>query len=366
MHRFSIITRAEVAPRPAWQRAFLDQRKDFRFYELVDETLQQGLDFRYLVFDDGAIQPLFALHQDILEGAGRAVQRFAQWVRRFWPRFLTMRTLMVGCAAGEGHLGASAAELIDALPSVARELGASLIVLKEFPSRYRDALQPLREAGFTRVPSLPMTRLSIDCASFDDFVATRLSKPMRKNIRRKLRAADAASIELQVVDDVTPYVDELHPLYMAVYERSPLHFEKLTKEFLAQLGRRMPDKTRFFIWRMDGRAIAFSLCMIHGDTLYDEYLGLDYGVALKLHLYFHSLRDIINWAIAHGLKWYVSSALNYDPKLHLRCELAPLDLYVRHTSRPVNAVMRRVLPLLEPTHSDPVLRRFANYEEVWG
>ena len=115
-----------------------------------------------------------------------------------------------------------------------------------------------------------------------------------------------------------------------------------------------------------GKAIAFSLCLIHRDTIYDEYLGLDYAVAFDLNLYFYTLRDIINWAITHGIQWYVSSALNYEPKLHLRCDLAPLDLYVAHTSPIVNAFMKRLLPLLEPTRNDPVLHRFPNFREVWG
>ena len=118
--------------------------------------------------------------------------------------------------------------------------------------------------------------------------------------------------------------------------------------------------------RQGGRAIAFSLCLIHGDTIYDEYLGLDYAVAFDLHLYFYTLRDIINWAIEQHLQWYVSSALNYEPKLHLRCDLVPLDLYVAHTSRPLNAIMKRVLPLLEPTRNDAVLHRFPNFREVWS
>ena len=61
-------------------------------------------------------------------------------VRRVWPRFLKMRTLMVGCAVGEGRLdgaelshGANAQLLASAIVTHARDLGAPLIVLKEFP-----------------------------------------------------------------------------------------------------------------------------------------------------------------------------------------------------------------------------------------
>jgi len=370
----SVATRDEINASSIWRAAFAGQRKDRRYYELVNDMLQQDFEFRYLLLEGpgrrAAMQPFFILDQDLTAGAGALLRSGVVSIRRVWPRFLKMRTLMVGCAAGEGHLDAEwTGEFLGVvLRRLAREFGTPLMVMKEFPSRYRAALAPLTRLGFTRVPSLPMTRLDIDYAGFDDLVARSLGKATRKSLRRKLRVADTAQppIELQVVDDVTPFIDEIYPLYLAVFERSTLHFEKLTREFLCAVGRRMPDKVRFFIWRRAGRAVAFSLCMIHGDTIYDEYLGLDYSVALELHLYFSTLRDIVDWAIARGLKQYVSSALNYDPKLHLRCDLVPLDLYVAHRSPFLNAVMKRLLPLLEPTRNDPLLRRFPNFGELWG
>jgi hypothetical protein len=127
----------------------------------------------------------------------------------------------------------------------------------------------------------------------------------------------------------------------------------------------MPERARFFIWRLGRRIIAFSICMVHDGTIYDEYLGLDYSVALDLHLYFYTLRDILRWAIENRLTFYCSSPLNYDPKLHLGCDLAPLDLYVRHTQPLLNPIFRRVVRLLEPTRHDPVLPKFSNAAELY-
>ena len=62
------------------------------------------------------------------------------------------------------------------------------------------------------------------------------------------------------------------------------------------------------------------------------------------------------WAIANGFKWYRSSALNYDPKFNLKHSLDPLDLYVKHTSKFINPIFRRLLPLLEPTRNDKPYR----------
>jgi hypothetical protein len=160
-------------------------------------------------------------------------------------------------------------------------------------------------------------------------------------------------------------LDEVYPLYLAVHERSPMKFEKLTKEYLSKLSQLMPERARFFIWRLGRRIIAFSICMVHDGTIYDEYLGLDYSVALDLHLYFYTLRDILRWAIENRLTFYCSSPLNYDPKLHLGCDLAPLDLYVRHTQPLLNPIFRRVVRLLEPTRHDPVLPKFSNAAELY-
>ena len=91
--------------------------------------------------------------------------------------------------------------------------------------------------------------------------------------------------------------------------------------------------------------------------------GVD-SVALDLHLYFYTLRDVISWAIEQGLKSYCSTPLNYDPKLHLGCKLVPLDLYVRHTAPFLNPIFHTAVKFLEPTRHDPVLRQFPNANEL--
>ena len=376
-------TRAQIQGSEKWAaafaRSFPEVRKDARYYAIVEDTIKQGFDYLYFVVEDKtgavrAIQPFFLLRQDLLQGTGDFALKMARPFRKVYPKFLMLRTLMVGCAAGEGHLDGSDVEhgawvaesLHGALRTYAKRVKAPMVVLKEFPSTYRRQLQAFSRNGYTRVPSLPMTKLNIDYASFEEYMTKALSKVTRKGLRRKFKATADAKISLEVVEDVTPCVDECHALYMNVYNRSKMHFEKLTKEYLCRLGREMPDKTKFFIWRLDGKAVAFSLCMIQGDSIYDEYLGLDYTVALDLHLYFHTLRDIIEWSIQHGIKWYCSSALNYDPKLHLKSDLAPLDLYVTHTSKIANAILRRVLPWMEPTRGDKTLAQFKNAADLWG
>jgi predicted N-acyltransferase len=298
---------------------------------------------------------------------------FAELARRLWPRFMRVRSLMVGCAAGEGHLDATeemprrvlARALACAIVGHARNVRAPLVVLKEFPAEYRASLGCFRKHGFTRVPSLPMTRLNINYSSFEEYMNRALNSATRTKLRRKFRAAmQAPSIEMSVVGDLAPIVDDAFPLYLNVYDRSKLHFEKLTREYFCRLGKQMPDKVRFFIWRQNGRIVGFAACMLQGEAFYAEYIGLDYTVALDLHLYHYAYRDMVSWAIANGYKEFRSSGLNYDPKLHLRHLLDPIDLYVRHTSPILNALLKPLLPFLEPTRYDMTLRKFPNYHEL--
>jgi len=213
---------------------------------------------------------------------------------------------------------------------------------------------------------MPMTRLSLRHASFDDYLST-LGYITRKGLRRKFRKTERSSrIDLEVVSDISPYLDEIFPLYLQVHERSPMKFENLTRDYFRSLGERMPDRVRFFLWRREGKIVAFSCCLVHNGKIYDECLGLDYSVALDLHLYFYTLRDVLTWAMAQGLEEYCSGPLNYDPKLHLGCRLMPLDLYVMHTAPFLNPIFRQAVRLLEPTRHDPILRRFPNAHELVG
>jgi peptidoglycan biosynthesis/recognition FemAB-like protein len=372
----SVVSRARLASSRLWKHAFGASRKDRRYYEIVEDTLWQGFEYHYFLIrnelgEEISVQPFFVLEQDLLAGVSVWTRAPTHLIRRAWPRFATLRTLMVGCVAGEGHLdgdeltvGTTARHLGSELVAWAWRLEASMIVLKEFPAKYRSALACLLDHGFSRLPSLPMTKLNIEYADFDDYMVRALSRSARRKLRLKFRDAEAASLDMSVENDITASIEELYPLYLQVYERSKFHFEKLTKEYFCALGQRMPDKVRFFVWRQQLKARAFALCMIEGDALYTEYIGLDYSVAFDLHLYHYAVRDMTSWAIANGFKWLRSSGLNYDPKLHLRHSLDPIDLYVRHRSPIINAVLKLVLPLIEPTRYDPTLKKFPNYSEL--
>lgn len=375
--RASLLDRRSLRLLDPWRWNGCSSRHDQRFFELVEDTIGEEFEYWYLLLQptrsaSPSVQPIFVYPQFLLDGASGCLSTLTQRLHRAAPKLLTLRTLMVGSPVGEGALAASedgaalyAQTLADALPAAARHLRAPLIVLKEFPAELRPALTVFQDSGYARIPSMPYVSLDLAFRNFDDHMTRSLSASVRKDLRRKFRdSAAAPPIRMEVITDISERIPDLYPLYLQVYERAKLRFEKLTPEYLCRLGRDFPDRARFFIWTQEGRPIAFNACTLHDDVLWADYLGMDYRVALDLHLYFIVTRDEIDWCCRNGIRRYCSTSLNYDPKLHLRFRLLPLDLYIRHTNAWVNFILRRMVPWMTPAKHDGLLRRFPNAHEM--
>jgi hypothetical protein len=353
---------------------------DHRYYEITQATLGDQFEHRYLFLKDQegrtrAVQPFLIVRQDLVMGTPASVRQSIDAVRKRFPGFLKLPMLMVGCSAGEGDIALDTVSgttdwtidaLREVLPPLAQRLKAMIVLFKDFPKRHRTKLDHLLRAGFTRIPSMPATGLKLDFRDFDEYLANKLSHAMRKNLRRKFRKSETGGpIKMEVVSDITPFVDEILPLYRAVFGRAKQRFEELNRSYFCQLGQRMSDRSRFLIWWRENKIVAFASCLVHDGVLKDNYIGLDYSLALEYHLYFVTWRDTIIWALQNGCHTYHSAPLNYDPKFHFRMHLEPLDLYVRATHPLLNACFRPLLPMLEPTRYDKPIQKFENAVELW-
>jgi Acetyltransferase (GNAT) domain len=353
---------------------------DHRYYEITQATLGDQFEHRYLLLKDQegrtrAVQPFLIVRQDLVMGTPASVRQSIDAVRKRFPGFLKLPMLMVGCSAGEGDIALDIVSgttdwtidaLREVLPPLAQRLKAMMVLFKDFPKCYRPKLDHLLPAGFTRIPSMPATGLKLDFRDFDEYLANKLSHAMRKNLRRKFRKSETGGpIKMEAVSDITPFVDEILPLYQGVFGRAKQRFEELNRSYFCQLGQRMNDRSRFLIWWRENKIVAFASCLVHEGVLKDNYIGLDYSLALEYHLYFVTWRDTIIWALQNGCHTYHSAPLNYDPKFHFRMHLEPLDLYVRATHPLLNACFRPLLPILEPTRYDKPVQKFENAAELW-
>src|SRR5438093_1237898 len=73
-----VFEHARDVPIEFWERGFSDSWKDFQYYDLIEQTMRCGFDYRYLlVFDENdrplALQPLLLASQDLAISAGARV-----------------------------------------------------------------------------------------------------------------------------------------------------------------------------------------------------------------------------------------------------------------------------------------------------
>src|SRR5437868_14469740 len=80
----------ELHREKAWPGAFQAQCKDYRYYEIIEKTLDNDFEYQYLLLRDRTgtirgIQPFFFVRQNLVEGIPGPFRRIVDSIRRGWP-----------------------------------------------------------------------------------------------------------------------------------------------------------------------------------------------------------------------------------------------------------------------------------------
>ncbi|MCX5707312.1 MAG: GNAT family N-acetyltransferase, partial [Candidatus Omnitrophica bacterium] len=105
-----------------------------------------------------------------------------------------------------------------------------------------------------------------------------------------------------------------------------------------------------------GKIIAFNLCLLKNRVFIDKFIGFDYTVAHKYHLYYTTFCHNIEWCIKHGFSVYQPGFSDYHPKIRLGAKLIPLDIYAKAYNPLLNSIIRLIKPLIEPKNIDSTLK----------
>ena len=111
--------------------------------------------------------------------------------------------------------------------------------------------------------------------SFDDFLAT-FSSRKRKSLKRERRRVAEQGIVLQRLEGgaITPDIwEEFYRFYQITYAKRSGHGGYLNRAFFLRLGDELADQCMMVRATVDGKAVAGSLCLRSGDTLFGRYWG---------------------------------------------------------------------------------------------
>ena len=362
MGSYQLRTYASITelPREHWDAVWPPAAEGWGFYRCQEQAGIEGFEFFYAALYAGEqpalVAPLFAADFNLglaLDERGRArLQKLQRW----WPRLLVFRTLFCGAPTSEKGLVAVDdrfrgdpmlfAAFDAALRALARRHRAWMIVFKDFMDADLGVLAPLKSRGWFTGDSVPTAKLDIVFTSTEQYLAM-LSAARRKDLRRKLKKNRGGRLQIEVVKDISHCIDDAHRLYLAVRDRGPLQWERLTKAFFLNFAREMPANTVYFLyWLKDesgGRQlVGVNFCLHFADRIIDKFIGMDYAVSRELNLYFVSFVNNVEWCIEHGLKTYMLSQGGDRVKLQLGAQLVPLRTMTRIANPVVNWFANRL------------------------
>ncbi len=364
--RTAVFRKIEEIPLDDWNQVYPDVLEGYPFFKTLDESNLKQFQFYYILVYEGDIPvgaaSCFLMDYSLdttIQGPLKIVSSF---VKKLFPRIFSLKALMCGSPAGPGNIGILGESdrvvktIYRRMEQIAENEKVAILTFKEFSPAFADALSCLEREGFCRFQSMPNTKKTIHFKDFEEYLMT-LSYKTRYDLKRKFKKLDGkANIQWSVTGSLGDSLDEAYGLYLQMVEKHQVGFEVMPKEFFVKISQNMPDEVKFFLWRMEGKLVAFAFCLVRNDYFLDYYIGLDYSVAYDHHLYFLRFRDMMRWCIGNGIKTYEMGCTNYDPKKRLDFQFIPLNVYVKFRNQYINRHLSKFCDWLKPERFDPVLR----------
>ena len=363
--KIKIAKRIEEIPPPEWFGIFPEVLENYYFFKSLDESQFEQFSFFYIIVYDNSIPigvtSCFTMRFpfDILvKGPFRIALNF---IKKPLPYILNPKVLICGLPMGQGRIGIGGdpAEVIEAvvgtMEKIAKNEKATMLMFKDFIKAYDDNLTPLLKKGFVKVESLPSTKMGVRFSNFDEYLKT-LSHASRDGLKRKFKKIDGkVKIDLEISNKLeAAELKEVYGLYMQTFNRQEIVLEKVPLDFFVHIAANMPDETKYFLWRIEGKIVAFAFCLASKGHFIDYYLGLDYSIAHQYSLYFIRFRDLMKWCIEHGIKEYEMGVTTYEPKRRLGFKFIRLYFYIKHRNKLINPFIRIVVYFIKPERFDPV------------
>jgi hypothetical protein len=345
-YRVEFCETASQIPDDLWDACFLPPTEGRWWYETMEQSdIGDQFTFLYGLITDPSgpvgITPAFIMDVPIAQVAPPVLLRLLRLIGKVVPSILSQRILFVGSPCIDestigflSHVNPRAAllSLQLALEKKAKEIGAALIVWKDFPETFSDDLDWLsQERRLFRVISFPGTLAELPSTDKEDYFAA-MKGANRRNLQRKLRRSrEQVTLSIEVVQSPdAKTLDEIFDLFWQTYQKSTTKFERLNRKFFESIATK--EATQFVILRerVTGEMVAFHLCFDMGKRLVNRYIGLDYRRPKEWMLYFRVWEATVDLALMRGLPAIWSGQLAYTTKLELGHKLVPLNNYCRH------------------------------------
>ncbi len=299
-----------------WDVLFAGHPDSYAMVRLVQSSGMDGFSFHSIVVRDGAVPilllPLFDAVFDLKNLLDGLAGRIASALARLFPSVMSPRLLGVGFVEGEwGAAGirpdtqapilAQAWQMaFESLEKLAAKLRATVTVLLNFTPSAVASIPHAELARYAQIDTLPCGRLSLPFDRLDGYLSS-LSKNMRKDLRRKQKAA--ADLQIVHATDPMQWIDDIYRLYIATVERADMSLGTHRRSYFIDVCQKVPG-SEYVLYFHNGQLVAFNLLVTREDAIIDKYFCMDERIGRELNLYFVSWLENVRQCIDRKIRIY--------------------------------------------------------------
>ncbi len=220
-------------------------------------------------------------------------------------------------------------EMTRFIDEFARDQKVKVAMIKDihcdFPKSYT---QQLERVGFTALYSLPTVVL--DVAEFDSFAAygKSLKKNARKHFNKVMRAAHERYV-FERVDDYAHLLDEILPLFRAVFLKAKYKFDESIPAFFREAAASRSPKTELVLCKKGQRIVGALINFFDATEQLNKRIGMDYAEPDTPLIYTSLMYEGVRSAIEKRKRRVYLGQSTYLPKLRMGGRPEDVFFYVK-------------------------------------
>ena len=226
-----------------------------------------------------------------------------------------------------------------------------MLMLKDFflQDKINELGHILKQEKFIQVKVQPNMVMEVEpnWLKMEDYVGSLNKKyKVRYNRARK----KFGQFEKRELDGKTinRYSNELHKLYSNVSNNAKFNTFFLPEHHFLSLKRELRENFKVFGYFDKDAPIGFYTLILNGDILETYFLGYNIDYQYPNQLYLNMLYDMLDFAITNKFKSVVYARTAMEIKSSVGAEPKDMVMYMKHTNRFANALLRYVFNFMKP------------------
>ena len=182
----------------------------------------------------------------------------------------------------------------------------------------------------------------------NDYVES-MTKKYRDRFKRARKKYNGITCLEMDLESVTRNSKQLYKFYKNVSDNAAFNTFILPENHFLVLKQKLQEKFKVFGYYLNDELIGFYTLLLNNKQLETYFLGYDAEHQYPNQLYLNMLFDMATYAIENKFTSVVYARTAMEIKSSVGAKPETMFMYLKHTNRLVNAILKRIFNLMNPS-----------------